>query len=234
MPTQGYLNNGNLVFGPGDIKYKDVNGDGVINDGQRTVEDHGDLEVIGNSTPRYEYSFRVDMAYKGFDLSLFLQGVGKRDLWNASFLGIPGYNSSDGAMPQTFAGDFWYETKDAEGNVIDANYDAFYPRAANTTGSFNTVCNDRLLLNMAYLRLKNVTLGYTLPQHITKKAYINKLRVYVSLENFLTFDKLNGLPIDPEAIPGVSYFNSSNYNSGRVGTGVPAMKTASVGLQITF
>ena len=87
---------------------------------------------------------------------------------------------------------------------------------------------------MAYLRLKNVTLGYTLPQHITKKAYINKLRVYVSLENFLTFDKLNGLPIDPEAIPGVSYFNSSNYNLGRVGSGVPAMKTASVGLQITF
>ena len=87
---------------------------------------------------------------------------------------------------------------------------------------------------MAYLRLKNVTLGYTLPKQITQKAYINKLRVYVSLENFLTFDKLNGLPIDPEAIPGVSYFNSSNYNSGRVGTGVPAMKTASVGLQITF
>ena len=236
MPTQGYLNSGNLVFGPGDMKYKDVNGDGVINDGQRTVEDHGDLEVIGNSTPRYEYSFRVDMAYKGFDLSLFLQGVGKRDLWNASFLGIPGYNSSDGSMPQTFAGDFWYETFDAEGNVIDANYDAYYPRAANMGGGsgFNTVCNDRLLLNMAYLRLKNVTLGYTLPQHITKKAYINKLRVYVSLENFLTFDKLNGLPIDPEAIPGVSYFDSSNYNLGRIGNGVPAMKTASVGLQITF
>ncbi len=234
-PTQGFLNSGNLIFGPGDMKYKDLNNDDVIDAGDRTLEDHGDLEVIGNSTPRYEYSFRVDMGYKGFDLSLFFQGVGKRDLWNSSFLGIPGYNSGDGAMPQTFAGDFWYETIE-DGQVVDANYDAFYPRAANMgSGSgFNTVCNDRLLLNMAYLRLKNITLGYTLPKQITQKAYINKLRVYVSLENFLTFDKLNGLPIDPEAIPGVSYFNSSNYNMGRVGVGVPAMKTASVGLQITF
>ncbi|MBO8429551.1 MAG: SusC/RagA family protein, partial [Bacteroidetes bacterium] len=165
----------------------------------------------------------------------FFQGVGKRDLWNNSFLGVPGYNASDGAMPQTFA-DFWYETFDSDGKLKDANYDAFYPRATNmgTGQGFNNLPNDRLLLNMAYLRLKNVTLGYTLPKQITQKAYISKLRVYVSLENFLTFDKLNGLPIDPEAIPGVSYFNSSNYNNGRVGVGVPAMKTASVGLQITF
>ncbi len=234
-PSQGYHNSGSLIFGPGDIKYKDLNNDGKIHPGDRTLEDHGDLDVIGNSTPRYEYSFRVDMGYKGFDLSLFFQGVGKRDLWNNSFLGVPGYNAADGAMPQTFA-DFWYETFDADGKVIDANYDAYYPRATNmgTGQAFNNLPNDRLLLNMAYLRLKNVTLGYTLPKQITQKAYISKLRVYVSLENFLTFDKLNGLPIDPEAIPGVSYFNSSNYNSGRVGVGVPAMKTASVGLQITF
>ena len=234
MPTQGYLNSGSLIFGPGDMKYKDLNGDGVINDGKGSLEDHGDKEVIGNTTPRYEYSFRVDVGYKGFDLSLFFQGIGKRDLWNASFLGTPGYNSSDGAMPQTFAGDFWYETVDGAGNVVDANYNAFYPRAANAGEAFNAVCNDRLLLNMAYLRLKNVTLGYTLPKHITQKAYISKLRVYVSLENFFTFDNLRGLPIDPEVIPGYSYYSSGKYNSGRIGVAVPAMKTASVGLQLTF
>ena len=176
----------------------------------------------------------MDLAYKGFDFRVFFQGIGKRDLWGSSSLSIPGFNSSDGSMPQTFAGDFWYETLDASGNVIDANYDAFYPRAANCANSsiFNMQTSDRYLLNMAYLRLKNVTLGYTLPERITRKAYIKNLRVYVSLENFLTFDHLKGLPIDPEEIPGTSYWSS--YNASRAGVGTPAMKTASVGLQITF
>ena len=85
-----------------------------------------------------------------------------------------------------------------------------------------------------YLRLKNLTLGYTLPDRLTKKAYINKLRVYISLENFLTFDHLHGIPVDPEEISGYSSFNSSNYNSSRTGVGVPAFKSASFGVQLTF
>ena len=235
MPNQGYLNSGSLVFGPGDVKFKDLNGDGLINPGDNTLANPGDRTVIGNSTPRYEYTFGVDLAYKGFDFRLLFQGIGKRQLWGDGFLAIPGYNSGDGSMPQVFAEDFWYETLDGNGNVIDANYDAFYPRAANlgSSASFNMVANDRYLLNMAYLRLKNVTLGYTLPEAITRKAYIKNLRVYVSLENFLTFDHLKGLPIDPEEIPGVGY-NDDSYNSSRAGVGVPGMKTASMGLQITF
>ena len=233
MPNQGKLNSGSLVFGPGDVKFKDLNGDGLINNGDNTLADPGDRTVIGNSTPRYEYTFGVDLAYKGFDLRLFFQGIGKRQIWGDGALAIPGFNSSDGSMPQTFAEDFWYETFDSNGNVIDANYDAFYPRAANSGAAFNMVTNDRYLLNMAYLRLKNVTLGYTLPESVTRKAYIKNLRVYVSLENFLTFDHLRGLPIDPEEIPGVGY-NDTEYNSSRAGVGVPGMKTASVGLQITF
>ena len=233
MPNQGKLNSGSLVFGPGDVKFKDLNGDGLINNGDNTLADPGDRTVIGNSTPRYEYTFGVDLAYKGFDLRLFFQGIGKRQIWGDGALAIPGFNSSDGSMPQTFAKDFWYETFDSNGNVIDANYDAFYPRAANSGAAFNMVTNDRYLLNMAYLRLKNVTLGYTLPESVTRKAYIKNLRVYVSLENFLTFDHLRGLPIDPEEIPGVGY-NDTEYNSSRAGVGVPGMKTASVGLQITF
>ena len=85
-----------------------------------------------------------------------------------------------------------------------------------------------------YLRLKNVTLGYTLPQKLTRKAYIDKLRFYVSLENYLTFDHLNGIPIDVEEISGYSYLNSSNYNSSFTGVGAPAFKSASLGVQLTF
>src|SRR5690606_22079393 len=68
-PTQGKLQAGNFVFGPGDVKFKDLNGDGVINDGARTLADHGDLKIIGNSTPRYEYGFRAGADFKGFDLN---------------------------------------------------------------------------------------------------------------------------------------------------------------------
>ncbi len=86
---------------------------------------------------------------------------------------------------------------------------------------------------MAYLRVKNITLGYTLPKKVLSKAFIQKARVYLSLENFFTFDKLRGLPIDPEAISGYSMF-SSNYNLGRTGTGTPSFKSLSFGLQLTF
>ena len=87
---------------------------------------------------------------------------------------------------------------------------------------------------MAYLRIKNITLGYTLPKSLTQKVSISKARVYVSLENFFTFDHLRGLPVDPEEIAGYSSFNASNYNSGFAGVGTPGYKSASFGVQVTF
>jgi len=189
--------------------------------------DYGDLKVIGNNTPRYEYSFRAGMDYKGFDASIFIQGVGKRDVWGDGFLAIPGYNSSDGAMPQAIAGDFWREDRT----------DAFYPAPYNQAGSGTTLnmqVQSRYLLNMAYLRIKNITVGYSLPSSMLKKIYVSKLRVYAALENFFTFDHLRNLPIDPEAINGYSLWNTDNYNLGRTGVGVPTFKSASVGLQLNF
>ena len=87
---------------------------------------------------------------------------------------------------------------------------------------------------MSYFRIKNITLGYTLPVALTRKAYISKCRFYVACENVATFDKLHGLPIDPEVISGVSMWNSGGYNSGRTGVGTPAMKNYSVGIQLNF
>ena len=211
------------------MKLKDINNEGMISDGARLTDDHGDLKVIGNSTPRYEYSFRIGADWKGFDVSVFFQGVGKREIWGSGFLATPGFNAYDGAMPQAIAGNFWKEDRT----------DAFYPRAFNLGGSAastttNMVPQSKYLLDMSYLRIKNITVGYTLQEVISRKIYLQNVRIYVALENFFTFDKLGGLPIDPEEVSGYAMYNSSNYNLGRTGVGAPTFKSASVGLQLTF
>lgn len=218
---------GSILFGPGDIKYVDVNGDGRLYQNDNTVSDHGDKVKIGNTTPRYEYGIRLGVNFRDFDFSIFGQGIGSRKIWGSGALAIPGFNTGDGAMPQAIAGNYWrYDRQDA-----------FYPRAYNlgnsTSGGLFQV-SDRYILNMAYFRIKNITLGYTLPVELTRKAMINKCRFYVACENFFTFDKLRGLPIDPEVVSGVSMWNSSNYNSGRTGIGTPAMKNVNVGIQLNF
>ncbi len=220
-------NSSNFFFGPGDVKFKDMNGDGVIDNGSALLSDHGDLAVIGNSNPRYEYGFRLGADYKGFDFSVFFQGVGSRQVWGDGFLAIPGYNSADGAMPAAIADDYW--TPD--------NTDAFYPAAFNNAGSNaanNIQVQDRYLLNMAYLRLKNLTIGYSVSQSVLKRVGVNSFRIYGALENFITWDHLRGLPIDPEAINGYSMWNTSNYNLGRTGIGTPAFKSVSFGIQLNF
>lgn len=225
---QVYLqNNSNFFFGPGDVKFVDLNGDGEINDGSRLIDDYGDLEIIGNSTPRYEYGLRLGADWRGVDASIFFQGVGKRDVWGSGFLAIPGYQSSDGAMPQAIAGDFWKPDRT----------NAFYPAPYNMSGADtgnNMQRQSKYLLNMAYLRVKNITVGYSLPQSILNQIMLKQVRIYASLENFFTIDNLRGLPIDPEEVAGYSMFNETNYNLGRTGVGTPTFKSASVGLQVTF
>lgn len=223
-----YEDNNKLIFAPGDVKFVDLDGDGYIMPGTGTNGNPGDQTVIGNSTPRYEYSFRLGADYKGIDFSIFFQGIGKRQIWGSGQLAIPGYNAKEGALPKTFTTDYWTEERT----------DAFYPRAWNLGGSntgFSMQKQSRYLLDMSYLRIKNITLGYTFPENLLSKVYISKARLYMSLENFFTFDKLNGLPIDPEAISGYSMFRSdSNYNLGRTGMGTPVFKTLSCGVQLTF
>lgn len=221
-----YEDGDKLIFSPGDVKFVDLNGDGYITPGSGTNGDPGDQTVIGNSTPRYEYSFRIGLDYKGFDFSVYCQGIGKRKIWGAGQLAIPGYSAKEGAIPRTFATDYWTEDRT----------DAFYPRAwdlgGNNTG-FSMQRQSKYLLNMAYLRVKNISLGYTVPKLLLSKVKLTKARVYVSLENFITFDKLRGLPIDPEAISGYSMF-SHRYNLSRTGTGTPTFKSLSCGVQLSF
>ncbi|MFB5945324.1 SusC/RagA family TonB-linked outer membrane protein [Albibacterium profundi] len=226
---QTYFEDGNqvMLISPGDVKFVDVNGDGYIDAGNGTFGDPGDRVVIGNSTPRYQYGFRVGADFKGFDLSVFLQGVGKRKIWGNGQLATPGYHVKDGAMPQAIAEDFWKEDRT----------DAFYPRAWNLGGAnsgFVMRPQTRYLLDMSYLKIKNITFGYALPQNILRTIKLSRARVYVSLENMFTFDNLRGLPIDPEAISGHSLLtdNNGNYNLGRTSMSNPAFKSASFGIQI--
>lgn len=215
-----------LLISPGDVKFVDVNGDGYITPGKSTFGDPGDRVVIGNSLPRYEYGFRVALDYKSFDLSVMGQGVGRRAIWGSGQLAIPGYFAKEGAMPQAIAGDYWREDRT----------DAFYPRAWNLGGSnsgFVMVPQTRYLLNMAYFRIKNITVGYNVSPKLLDRVRLKEARIYVSLENMFTFDKLRGLPIDPEAISGYSML-ADNYNLGRTGTGNPTFKIASVGVNISL
>jgi len=93
----------------------------------------------------------------------------------------------------------------------------------------------RYMLDMAYLRIKNITIGYAIPENILRRARLSAMRVYISLENMFTFDNLRGLPIDPEAISGESILRpGGNYNLGRTGTSTPVFRSASAGLQIGF
>ena len=233
--NQGYLQSGKFVFGPGDVKYVDVNGDGEITRGASTLDDHGDLVKIGNTTPRYQYSFRLGADYKGWDASVFFQGVGQCDQWGTSALTMAGFNTGDGAIAKRFTIDYW----------TPENTDAFYPRAtnmSNNTDQWNMCKSDKYLLNMAYLRLKNITVGYTFPAKWTKKAFIQKARLYASVENLFTFDHLDDTPVDPEAVAlstsdtheYLTNSSSSNYAGGRVGIGTPAFRSMSVGIQLTF
>jgi len=220
-------NSSTFNFGPGDVKFKDLNGDGEIDNGDGTIDNPGDMKIIGNSTPRYNYGLRLGADYKGFDFSMFFQGVGQRALWGNGALAIAGFNTADGAMAAAIVDDYW----------TPESTNAFYPAAYNNAGS-NTANNmqiqSRYLLDLSYFRIKNITLGYALPQSFIAPAKLSNVRVYVALENFFTWDKLNGLPIDPEVSNGVSMFNETNYNSGRTGVGTPTFKSASFGLQLNF
>lgn len=224
---QTYFEDGNVLkMHPGDVKFVDVNGDGYITPGKGTNGDTGDRVVIGNFTPRYEYGFRLGADYKGFDLAVFFQGVGQRSIWGAGQLAIPGYHVKDGAMPQAIAENFWKEDRT----------DAFYPRAWNLSGSNEGYVmrpQTRYMLDMSYFKIKNITFGYGVPEKALRSIRLKSARIYVSLENFFTFDKLRGLPIDPETISGNStLLTNGNYNLGRTGTGNPSFKSASMGIQI--
>lgn len=219
MPSWDDKNN----WKAGDVMYKDLNGDGIVNNGANTLADHGDLIKIGNKTPRYNFGLNLDAAYKGFDLKIFFQGTLKRDYMPAAepagmmFWGASGYWQANFFEHHM---DF-FRPADTE-SALGPNVNAYYPRPMESTK--NRVAQTHYLQNAAYCRLKNVTLGYTLPAELTKKFFVNNLRFFVSAENLLTITSLSE-GFDPETI-GIG----SNYD----GCTYPLSRTISLGLSATF
>ncbi len=186
---------------PGDVRFKDLNNDGVIDDNDRTI--------IGNPNPQFIYSMTNNFSYKGFDLSIFLQGVQGNDIFNANNV----YQESMSVAEN--------QTTRVLGRWEGAGTSNTMPRAIFSDPNQNSRISSRYIEDGSYMRIKNVTFGYTFPAKLMNRYKVNQLRLYVSGQNLLTFTRYTGF--DPE-VPsnGVDY---SVY---------PVTRTLSIGLNITL
>ncbi|MDR2121297.1 MAG: TonB-dependent receptor [Tannerella sp.] len=204
----------------GDLKFVDVNGDGAITPGKQTADDPGDMVIIGNSQPRYNYGINLSANWNGLDVSIFMQGIGRRDWYpssNADKFWGPYSRPYFSFLPVNFERKIWSED----------NPDAYFPvlrgyTALNSGGCLNSP-NDRYIQNIGYLRLKNIVAGYALPERWIRKAGIQRCRLYVSGENVFVLTPFETEYIDPEQ--PVADSNGRSY---------PLAGTMSVGLDITF
>lgn len=203
---------------PGDVKYVDQNGDGVI--------DEKDRVVMGNAFPRYTFGFTYDLQYKDFDFSLFLQGVGKRDMHLRGELMEPFHANYSYAIYKHQL-DFWTPT----------NPNARWPRlispgSQSQQNNWGRRGTDIYMLDGAYLRIKNVQLGYTVPNAITNRFGVEKLRLSVNAQNPITFTK--NTFIDPETSEfgaNMGGIGGVNANSGR---NYPTLVYYGFGIDIEF
>ncbi|MBR4775516.1 MAG: TonB-dependent receptor [Bacteroidales bacterium] len=215
---------GNGGLRAGDLKYRDLDGDNIISTGANTVDNSGDRRIIGNSQPRYQFGVTLGFNWNGIDFSAFFQGVGRQD-W---------YPSSDaryfwGLYARPFSS--WIQKDFLAQCWSEENPDAYFPRprayiAFDSSGKRALAAkNDRYLQNLGYCRLKNLTVGYTLPQKWTKKVEIESVRMYFSGENlFYISPGLHCDYIDPEA---------AAKTAGKYPI-YPWQKTLTFGIDITF
>lgn len=227
--------NGNQVFGAGDLRLVDQNDDGAINNGANTIYDHGDLKVIGNTTPRYHYSIQAGFNWNGLGLSMLWEGVGRRDWYPAKES-----NYFWGQYGRSYSMSFpWFSERYTDDNP-DVN--AYWPRLVGYTGSSSgsiySTPNTHFLQKARYIRLKNLTIDYSLPKEVVKKIGLSNLKIFVTGENLLTFTPLkkHAKNFDPEGISaGDSDIQSTrgSDNSGD-GEGYPILRSYTIGLNITF
>jgi TonB-linked SusC/RagA family outer membrane protein len=195
--------NGTETLYPGYVWRKDISGpdgipDGKLDDGNQKVGDSGDRKVLGNSTPRYRFGITTNWYWKGIDLNLFLQGVAKRDYWigSTSFWGGAGVGSQ------------WMYDHAWRPNRTDAAYPMYGAVPA---------AQSAYLFNAAYLRLKQLTLGYTVPKHLIDRVGIDKVRVYLAGYNLFEITEI------PDA-----------FDPDQLSVAYPAKRTVALGIQIGF
>lgn len=213
---------------PGDIKFEDLNGNGYIDRGSNTVDDPGDRKIIGNYEPRYIYSFGLDLEWNGIFLSAFFQGVGKQDWFpsNESSSLWGQYNRPYGQMPKWHINNYWTED----------NPDAYLPRYAGYYAPFykGTNCaNTRYLMDVSYIRLKNLQVGYTLPTKWTDAIHMKKVSVFFSGENLWTWSPMYKHTRDIDVTANI-YGNDATLSTTGDGYNYPTLRSFSVGLNLTF
>ncbi|MDD4514339.1 TonB-dependent receptor [Massilibacteroides sp.] len=210
----------------GDIKFVDVNKNGKIDYGDNTVDNPGDKVILGNEEPRYIYSFTLSGDWNSFFFSAFFQGVGKQDWYPSNESGFWGqYNRPYNQLPTWHLGNYWTED----------NPNAYLPRYAGYTPSLRTTITDRYIQNIAYIRLRNIQVGYTLPQSLTSKAGMQNVRVYLSGENLWSWSPLYKRTKDYD-VTNTSSGSDPDLTSGTSGDNYtyPLMKNITFGLSVTF
>lgn len=206
----------------GDIMYADINGDGKIDNGSNTLDDMGDLKKIGNNTPRFRTGITLDAQWKGFDFSMFWQGVLKRDFdLGENSMVFWGTTGSGQWWSTSFKDHMDYFRAEDTASPLGANVNAYYPRPLFNNKNHKT--QTAYLQNAAYMRLKNLQLGYTLPKSLINKIGLQNVRVYVSGENLLTITGLSDT-MDPETA-GIGK---------QGGTVYPLSRVYSFGLSVNF
>jgi len=209
-------------WGAGDIMYEDTNGDGVVDNGDNTRDNPGDLRVIGNKTARYRVGLNINMEYKGIDFQMFWQGVLKQD-WMPEERAAIFWGTTDQGEWHSFAYKThldYFRPADTE-SALGSNVNSYYPRP--TWDAKNHKAQTGYVQDASYIRLKNLQIGYTLPSALTRKIGIEKLRIYASGENLLTITDLTDV-MDPENV-GIGQLYGNAY---------PTSAVYSFGLSVNF
>ncbi|MFR7964868.1 MAG: SusC/RagA family TonB-linked outer membrane protein [Alistipes finegoldii] len=248
-PAYNFFKNGEMFRAyAGDLRFVDVDGDGIMTKGNRTLSNHGDMEIIGNQSPRYQYSINMSLNWNGIGLSMLWQGVGKRDWypWTESGFFWGKWNRAYNSLMKTQTGDRVVKIDKSTDNwrVTNMDKNPYWTRmvslAANRNDGPLTWENDHYLQDASYIRLKNITVDYTFPKHICKKLRIEGLKIYVSGENLFTHSPMFKYTdmFDPEVITSGDSDFASTQKSGLGGTGngysYPMLKTVTLGVNVTF
>ncbi len=219
---------------PGDIKLRDLNKDGLINVGENKADKSGDRRIIGNSTPRYMFGLNLGADWNNFSFSVFFQGVGKQQWYPSTetemFWGQ--YNRPYNNIPTFHLGNMW--TPD--------NPNAYFPRTMSRAASSNTnrtlgIAQTRYLQNVAYVRMKNVQIGYSLPTKWISRIGARSLRVYFSGENLLTYSPMYKIVKNTIDVENATQFADQDLNnnpSNGNGYNYPLLKSFSFGLNVGF
>ena len=248
-PAYNFFKNGEMFQAyAGDLKFVDIDGDGFMTKGNRTLKSHGDMVIIGNSSPRYNFGFNLSLNWKNFGLSTFFQGVLQRDWypWTESGFFWGQHNRSYNSLMKTQTGDNIVQVDKSTDNWVVTNMDQnpYWTRrvslAANRNDGPLTWENSHYLQNAAYVRLKNITINYSLPVQWMRKIGFTAARVYLTGENLWTYSPMfkRTKMFDPEVLESGDADFAASTTSGLNGTGngysYPMLKNITIGISVNF